>query len=104
MTHPSDDPALIEQARNRKALDAMLTRHGWRLGAVKPRAHGTVLGYELIRSDGLTIEHSVLLSDILLWNATAPMQDDLAPLFMLGLQLVMRVKRENAATAAKGSA
>jgi hypothetical protein len=97
----TNDPVLIEQARNRKALDAMLARHGWRLGAVKPRAHGTVLGYELIRtSDDLTIEHSVLLSDILLWNATAPMSDDLAPLFMLGLQLVMRVKQHNAAMSA----
>lgn len=98
------DPVLIEQTRNRKALDAMLARHGWKLGAVRPRARGTVLGYELIRtSDGLVIEHSVLLTDVLLWNATAPAPDDLGPLFMLGLRLVMRVKQANATTAEKKS-
>jgi len=94
----ANDPVLAEQARNRKVLDAMLSRHGWRLGAVKPRAHGTVLGYELVHATtGETFEHAILLSDLLLWSATAPAPDDLAPLFMLGLQLVMRVKQRNAA-------
>lgn len=98
MTQPSDDPVLVEQARNRKALDAMLARHGWKLGAVRPRERGTILSYELIRTaDGRSVEHPILLSDILLWNATAPTPDDLGPLFMLGLRLVMHVKQLNAA-------
>lgn len=93
----TDDPALVEQAKNRKALDAMLARHGWQLGKVKTRERGTVLSYELIRTaDGLVIEHPVLLSDILLWNAGPLNFDDLALFAMLGLALVQRVTKYNA--------
>jgi len=55
------DPVLEAQARNRKALDTVLGKHGWKLGKVGLRAGGSVVTYELIRlSDNKTIEARVL--------------------------------------------
>lgn len=97
MTTEQEDPVLVEQARNRKAINAMLARHGWQFGAVRTRERGTILAYELTRTaDGKLIEHRVLLSDMLFWNACSPAPDDLAPLAMLGLALVQRVRQYNA--------
>ena len=59
------DPVLEAQARNRKALDTVLGKHGWKLGKVGLRAGSSVVTYELIRlSDNKTIEARVLLTEI----------------------------------------
>ena len=88
------DPVLAEQAENRKILDAVLAKYGWRLGAVKAKGCGIFLDYELIHATGDVLHHSVRLTDILLWNATG--LNDLAPLPMLTLQLVEHAKQRNA--------
>lgn len=98
MAEPEKDPVLEAQARTKEAINRTLAKHGWKLGRVSMR-RGAIVVYNLERLDGSkTIEHTVLLSDILMWGLGPPSQTghDVGEL-MLGLSLLRRVKAENAA-------
>ena len=105
MSDTQGDPVLEAQARNRKTLDTVLGKHGWKLGKVGLRAGGSIVTYELIRlSDNKTIEARVLLTEILMWNLNAEADPhtqamhksfpDMGSL-MLGVRLLARVQQEN---------
>ena len=98
MAEPEKDPVLEAQARTKEAINRVLAKHGWKLGRVGMRKVAVVV-YNLERLDGSkTIEHTLLLSDILMWGMGPPSVTghDVTEL-MLGLALLHRVKRENAA-------
>ena len=45
------DPVLEAQARNRKALDTVLGKHGWKLGKVGLRAGGSVVTCRVVKQE-----------------------------------------------------
>jgi hypothetical protein len=105
MSDTQGDPVLEQQSQNRKTLDKVLGKYGWKLGKVGLRAGGTVVTYELVRlSDNRKVEEGVPLTEILMWSLNAEadphtqaMHDSFPDLgsVLLGIRLLARVKQEN---------
>ena len=90
-----EDLVLERQAEIRALHDKALSKHGWKLGKVGVRNVGVIV-YELVRTDGHRIEHTMLLSDILHWSTVNPPGMEPAPsTLMLRVALLLRVKHEN---------
>lgn len=86
----TDDESAARREASKEQLNAVLGKHGWRLGSVV-MSGPAVVEYRLVRTDGRTAAHRVLLSDLLMSSPDTELGVNL----LLALHLLVVVKSEN---------